>query len=409
MPKPIQSVVLIPNLSGEVFDVVGTSRTENYSIASLAGLSSPVATDWASSPDADVPLQNIATTSNIKALTTVYQGIPDAVAKIARNISTFQGPTAPNIVPTYATRWVALHQDNATKFIRMSDNAEFDAATLDPTNAATWNAWKARFKGQFDFSGRPVGALEDNINTIKVFKLSIGGSTEFTGFSPIMVHTAEILRNNLGESLNNVVYYTKDTTSAGNRFNRRGSKLFCRVEIDNYTIEYELCSSPSPIRAIEHVWVFGGQQYIIALTDAGYYTFVSAPYSGAIQESARADFAAQSVVYSQVVQQYNDWTVESARADFAAQSVSYISVVVTYLDWTVESARADFLAQSVSYELVVVLYDDWDVESAEAEFEPVFLDYIYSPTAPTVPPAHKPTDISEGVDSTISATALSYA
>lgn len=414
MPKKTQSAVVVPNLTGEVFDVVGTSAEENYGMTSIGGLTSPVATDWLSSPDKDEPNQLIyvGADSYIKTFTTRYTGIPSMVAKMARNISVMNGPSAPGISdPNYATSWAIIHKDDRTVFRRISDDAEFDATTLDPPNAASWNSWKSRLKGQFDSSGRAVGAYESSLTQVSVLKVSLGGATTFNGFSPIMVNSGEFLARTIFAETDNVVFYTKDTTGATTRDRRRGSIIYCRVERNapGYASEYVVCSSPSPIIAIEHVLAFGVQHYLIVLTEAGYITFVSAPYPKPHEESVSATFSIQSILYSQDAITYNSWPTETTRADFSVQSVAYISVVVTYTGWATESAAANFSAQSVLYALVVYNYNSWPTEEARADFSANFVDYIYSPSTPTVPPAHRPTTISESIESEITATALSYA
>ncbi len=357
MPNKPQSVVVIPNLTGEVFDVAGTSRTENYAMVSVAGLSSPVATNWGSLPPNDVPLQTVSATSNIKSITVVYDGIPDTVAKMARNMSTMEGPAEPGFNQDYDVNYVVTNRDTGTTIRRISDGQEWDASTLDPANAAGWNTWRARIKGQFDGSGRLVGAYESSISQISVFKFSLGGSTSFNGFSPIMVNSGRFLGKELFSLTDNVVFYTKDTTGATVRTSRRGNRLFCRIEVNapGYAVEYPLCNSSSPIIAIEHVWAFGTSYYIIVLTEAGYKTFVSAPYPNVTEESTRADFSIQSVSYESIVRPESMGT-ESTQADFSANYVAYIfdpptpPVPPIIRDTTlVDTVQSTFTATAISH------------------------------------------------------------
>lgn len=410
MSQQASSVQVVPNLTGEVFDVSGTSRSENYVFSATAGLTSPAATNWTTKPQADVANASIATTKNIKTFTTVYTGIPDTVAKMARNISTVKGPTTIGQQPTYGTRWTILNKSNQTILRNETTGVEYNASTVDPVRASEWNSWNARMKGQFDYGGFPVGCFESSISQFKVFKFSSGGLYTFTGYSPIMIHSGEVYANNLGTQTNNVVFYTKDTTSATDRSQRRGSTLFARVEEDNYGVEYEVCDFGAPIKCIEHAWITGGIVFLICLmADGTYRTLASAPYPPVVSEGASAAAAAQSILYSQVATSYSGWPLESTEASAVPFSIVYQSVVINN-DMGTEGASANAAAQSILYAAVVVNNSDWATESSAADVSPVSINYIYAPVAPSTPPeVVLGSDGPEAIESSFTAQGLSYA
>jgi hypothetical protein len=385
------SAQVVTNLTGEVFDVVGTSRNENYAFLNQDGLTNPVTTDWDLQPGADVANFNLSTALNVKAITERYNGYPDTVAKLARNIAVIKGPADPLSARDWSQDWSVINKDTETEFIRLDNNATFAPQSL--VSRSDWTQWKSRFKGSFDAAGFPTAAFESSLTQIAVIKRQFAQNITFTGFSPVMAHTGEVLATNLGETIDNLVFYLKDTTSATNRFSRRGSTLFCRVEVENYNTEYTCCSLGFQAKAIEHLWVSGNKIYILVLAANGdKYTFASAPYPPVLQESAQAAASTQSVLYSQVVVN-ESYGPEDAEAEASIQSVLYSQIVVNE-SYGPEDAEAEASIQSVLYNQVVV-NESYGPEDAEAEASAIFVDYTFSPPSP---PPTPPTEISTTVE-----------
>ena len=372
------SAQVVPNLTGEVFDVVGTSRTENYAFTSEAGLSNPVTTNWASSPGADVPLVNISTLYNIKSFPIRFDGYPTAVAKMARNLSVFRGTTAVASGLDYSKTWAVINRAGQTRFIRLDNNSELDPTSVD--FHTQWNEWHSRFKGSFDAAGFPVAAFESSLTQFSILKRQDNATYTFTGFSPIITHTGEALARNFGQQTNNVVFYLKDTAGATDRFGRIGQSLFCRVEVELYNTERKVCDLGFDARAIEHIWFTGNKFYIMVLaTNGDRYTFASAPYDTVIEERVGANMTPQSVLYSLVVVE-STLAAETAVANMTPQSVLY-SLVVVENTLSAETAVANMTPQSVLYSLVVV-ENTVATETAEANMTPNFVQYTYSPPVP---------------------------
>jgi hypothetical protein len=382
MAQTISSQV-VPNLTGEVFDVVGTSRSETYEFTSEAGLTSPVNTNWNTMVGADTANFNISTGLNIKSFVQRYNGYPTAVEKLARNIAVLKGTTAAGVGLDFSKTWAVINQANNTKFIRLDNGSELDPTTID--SHTQWGQWWSRFKGSFDASGFPVGAFESSLTQFSIMKRQGNATYTFDGYSPIMTHSGEALARNIGTQTNNIVFYTVDGTGATDRFSRRGTRLFCRLEVDLYDTPYPVCDFGIPIKSIEHIWFTGNKFYIMVLADDNSkYTFVSAPYDSILEEGAVCNLTAQSVLYSLIVVNTNI-NPESAQANISANFLTYQSVVVVTTLPT-ESAEASIVVQN-STSTEVAVYRTLDIESAVSSILFSNLDYIYDPPSPPpIPP-----------------------
>jgi hypothetical protein len=377
------SAQVVPNLSGEVFDVVGTSRTETYDFTNDAGLTNRITTNWASSPGADTANFNISLTNNIKSFVDRFNGYPTPVEKLARNIAILKGTTAVGVGLDFSKTWAVINQADNTKFIRLDNESVFNPTSVD--SHTQWNNWYSRFKGSFDASGFPVSTFESSLTQFSIMKRQGNATYTFNGYSPIMTHSGEALARNIGTQTNNLVFYTKDTTSATDRFARRGSTLFCRVEVELYDTEYTICDFGIQIKTIEHIWFTGNKFYIMVLADDNSkYTFVSAPYDSILEEGAVCNLTAQSVLYSLIVVNTNI-DPESAQANISANFLTYQSVVVVTTLPT-ESAEASIVVQN-STSTEVAVYRTLDIESAVSSILFSNLDYIYDPPSPPpIPP-----------------------
>ena len=392
MAQTISSQV-VPNLTNEIFDVAGTSKSENYAFNSDAGLTNRVETNWRSMGVADEGNFTIYPEINIKTFVEKYDGYPTAVEKLARNISVFKGTTTVSVGLDFSKTWAVINQSSNTKFIRLDNGTELDPTTVD--SHTQWGQWWSRFKGSFDAAGFPVGAFESSLTQVSVMKRQGNATYTFNGFSPVMTHSGEALATNIGSQTNNLVFYTKDTTSATDRFARRGSRLFCRIEVELYGTEYPICDFGFSVKAIEHIWFTGGKFYIMVLAgDDTKHTFVSAPYDIVLAEdSAVASILPQSILYSQVVTSANMGT-ESAVSQILVENVDYFSIVVTRT-FDTESSVAEILVQDLDYDDVVE-ESTIPTESAESDVDAVNIEYFFDPpTPPPVTPEEPPYNYDE--------------
>lgn len=377
------SVGVSTNLSGPGADI----RTYSGIFSYISGLSNPQTTDWASYAG-DVSNSLIA--YNLKSYTRVWDGRPTNVATKARNLNVSFGPTDLSDTAGGAFNYLWLSYTNGnnsgTVFQRLNNPAiTINPATVFPAFASFFNSFRDRFSGHFDASGSPVVAVETAINQITVFKASLG-TFAFTGYSPIILNSTEFLRNELFTFGDNVVFYTKDTTGQStNKFARRGTTIYCRIERDNYATEYTACSGLT-VKFLELAWYVGNRSYLIYRDgNCASHTLQSATYQDVNQESISGTATPQSVGYQTVI-------IGAAVADtnlissVALNSLSYVSVVVTRSVADV-NLIASVALQSLAYVNTVVSRSVSDTNLI-ASTELNFLNYVYDPINPPIPPVY---------------------
>jgi hypothetical protein len=395
MAQPNNIVQVVPNKDCEVFDTEAVSLGENYFPSNPnENLSNQVETNWVNYAG-DTAQKLVA--YNLKTLQFRFNGAPSDITKVSRNIAPIKGPIQRNNISQgdFAFDWNAWSDKDSVKFRRDDSSQTFDMATLFPDFASYFAQWKSRFTGYFDASGAPTVAGESSLTQITLWKAQIGLVT-FNGYSPLFVSSTEFLQNELFVFGDNVLYYLKDNTSATRKQDRRGSKIFCRIERDNYTVEYEVCNTGTPMKFLEFGYFSKPHQFVVCRGDnCSRYTFISAPYNPVIvEEIASVETELVNFSYQQAI--------------FTSQTDEEVIASSSLVDFSYETAAREVLIQeevisSAALQTLIYVQSVYDadagIDTATGEAILHAFEYVFDPPPPTQPPtpATAPTEAAEGV------------
>lgn len=390
MSYPANIIQVVPNTDCEVFDPHAVSEGENYFPADPDGdISNPVETNWITYAG-DTSQKLIA--YNLKTLQFLWEGAPLDITKVARNVSPIKGPIERNNVQSgdFDYKWFSWNSGASTKFRRDDASQTLDLATIFPAYASFFGQWKSRFTAYFDAAGAPTVAGETSISEITLWKSQIGTRT-FTGFSPIFVSSTEFLQKELLVFGDNVVYYMKDVASATRKQDRRGTRIYCRIERDNYATEYQVCDLPFQAKFLEFGYFAKPYQFLIIRgPDCSRYTLQSAPYNPVIVEEITAVSAALTEVdYHLVI--FTQPIEDSVESGTSLISISYDYIRKIY-DFA-EGVSVGAAFTTLAYLQSVKTSDAGDEDVAQSS-QLLALSYVYDPPVPPVPPTPEtaPTD-----------------
>lgn len=149
---------------------------------------------------------------------------------------------------------------------------------LWPQYESFLTGYKANLAACWDMSAKPVLAWEKNKNTISVLRLA-EGYQEFEGYSPLLSCNAALVEvSQRFTNTDTILFYLKDDGGYTGTWNyntlygpsvadngqrqaddtRRGSKLYFRIQRENFEIEHVMCDLPFQVQNLDHIFYDGG-------------------------------------------------------------------------------------------------------------------------------------------------------
>ena len=253
-------------------------------------LANPVdtnAADYASNPSGGI------TTLQVRMFDKLYADLTNKHATTQgwlrrRNVAYSLGPDEPGVTGENLFRrgwavWSPTTVAGCIYIARVADDGSgFESEPINlcdlwPQHQSYLTGYKANLAACWDMAAKPVLAWESAIDTISILRLEEGYQT-FEGYSPLLQCNAALVE--IGQRFTNtdtILWYLKDDGGYTGTWNynalygpsvadngvrqvpdtRRSSKLYFRIQRENFEIEHVMCDIPFPVQALDHVFYDG--------------------------------------------------------------------------------------------------------------------------------------------------------
>lgn len=250
-------------------------------------LENPVATNaasYAENPSGGITTLQVRMFDQIFAdLVDKHSTTPGLIRR--RNIAYSLGPDSPGVTGENLFRrgwatWSPPTTSGCVFTARITDTGSgfevgspIDLCAIWPQHESYLHGYKANLSACWDMAAKPILAWESAIDTISVLRLEEGHQT-FTGYSPLLQCNAALVE--VGQRFTNtdtILWYLKDDGGYTGTWNyntlygptvpdngvrqvadiRRSSKLYFRIQRENFEVEHVMCDLPFSAQNLDHI------------------------------------------------------------------------------------------------------------------------------------------------------------